>query len=163
MIEIWKDVRNFEGRYQVSNFGRVKSLYKNGKQRILKPLINGEYQQIQLYNHYKKEQPLIHRLVFETFYRRLLPNEECHHINQMSDDNRAVNLVARDAFLHESEHKKGKPSPMKGKKLSEEHKAKISAANKGKKKGPMSEQHRLAIAAGNRGKKRGPYKKHNIK
>lgn len=29
MVEIWKDIENFEGLYQVSNYGRVKSLYRN--------------------------------------------------------------------------------------------------------------------------------------
>ena len=30
-IEEWKDIENYEGLYQVSNFGRVKSLKRNGK------------------------------------------------------------------------------------------------------------------------------------
>ena len=48
MQEIWKDIKNFEGCYQVSNLGRIKSLPKkyimpNGsigirKEKILKPL-----------------------------------------------------------------------------------------------------------------------------
>ena len=36
--EIWKDIQGYEGLYQVSNLGRVKSLYKSGT--ILKPSIN---------------------------------------------------------------------------------------------------------------------------
>lgn len=39
MKEIWKDIKDYEGLYQVSNLGRVKSLKKN---KILKGLI-GEY------------------------------------------------------------------------------------------------------------------------
>lgn len=35
MQEIWKDIKNYEGKYQVSNYGQVKSTYKGG--RILKP------------------------------------------------------------------------------------------------------------------------------
>ena len=33
--EIWKDIKNYEGLYQVSNLGRVKSLYKK-QETILK-------------------------------------------------------------------------------------------------------------------------------
>ena len=38
MIEVWKDIPNYEGLYQISNFGRIKSLYNyRGKESILKP------------------------------------------------------------------------------------------------------------------------------
>ena len=46
--EIWKDIPNYEGMYQVSNLGRVKSLNYNhtGKEGVLKPQSNkdGYYQ-----------------------------------------------------------------------------------------------------------------------
>lgn len=40
--EIWKDIPEYEGLYQVSNYGRVKSLNYNrmGEERILKPFKN---------------------------------------------------------------------------------------------------------------------------
>ena len=40
--EIWKDIKGYEGKYQVSNLGRVRSLNyrRTGKERILKYLIN---------------------------------------------------------------------------------------------------------------------------
>ena len=38
-MEKWKDIEGYEGLYQVSNLGRVKSL-KFGKEKILKILIN---------------------------------------------------------------------------------------------------------------------------
>ena len=41
-MEIWKDIKDFEGKYQISNKGRVKSLnYLNtGKEKILSPRLN---------------------------------------------------------------------------------------------------------------------------
>lgn len=42
-IEIWKDIKDFEGIYQVSNLGRVRSLdrpYHKGK--ILTPVFDGK-------------------------------------------------------------------------------------------------------------------------
>ena len=47
-IEIWKDVQGYEGLYQVSNLGRVKSLYKNTK--ILMPRLNNRgYQYVMFF------------------------------------------------------------------------------------------------------------------
>ena len=40
--EVWKDIKGFEGHYQVSNLGRVKSI-KFRKERILKPAKDGEF------------------------------------------------------------------------------------------------------------------------
>lgn len=34
--EIWKDIRYYEGLYQVSNLGRIKSFHKNKKGKLLK-------------------------------------------------------------------------------------------------------------------------------
>lgn len=55
MQEVWKDIKDYEGCYQVSNFGRVRSLDRldrNGFKRngvIKKPQDNGNgYQYIQL-------------------------------------------------------------------------------------------------------------------
>ncbi|AWD92311.1 HNH endonuclease domain protein [Enterococcus phage ZXL] len=47
MIEEWKDIKGYEGLYQVSNLGRVKSKYRKSE-RILKPvkaidIANGEW------------------------------------------------------------------------------------------------------------------------
>lgn len=51
MNEVWKDIKGYEGYYQVSNLGRIKSLQRNGtikKDRILKPNNVKGYLQITL-------------------------------------------------------------------------------------------------------------------
>lgn len=95
MKEIWKDVKEFEGLYQVSNFGRVKSLNYNhtGKGRVLNPYVdNTGYCQVSLYKNGKMYQKQIHRFVAETFIPN--PNNlECvNHINGIKTDNRIENL-----------------------------------------------------------------------
>ena len=69
MNEIWKDIDN---RYSISNFGRVKSKYKN-KEKILKILINASgYSKVNLYKNGKMKSMSVHRLVADAF----IPNPE---------------------------------------------------------------------------------------
>ena len=91
--EIWKDIPNYEGLYQVSNLGNVKSL-KFGSQRILKYGINsGGYCVVVLCKN-KTKTLYVHKLVAEVFL-----NEKCfgrefvvNHKNFIRNDNRLDNL-----------------------------------------------------------------------
>jgi len=73
MQEIWKDIKGYEGLYQVSNYGRVKSLPKNTKNQfknglLLTPILNNKgYYMIGLYKNRKCKHYLISRLVAQTF------------------------------------------------------------------------------------------------
>lgn len=73
MKEIWKDITGYEGLYQVSNLGRVKSLFGwNGKEyykrdKILKPFFQKDYLRVSLFKKTKGSKYLVHRLVAETF------------------------------------------------------------------------------------------------
>lgn len=60
-MEIWKGIKGYEGLYEVSNLGRVKS-----KRKILKP-INGEYLKVALSKDGVQKTLYIHRLVAQTF------------------------------------------------------------------------------------------------
>lgn len=101
MIEEWRDVIGYEGVYQVSNTGRVRSLDRvtfnprinklvkvNG--RLLKPAVDKDgYLQ---YNLLKKTHKA-HRLVLCHFGPQAGEGEtECDHINGKRDDNRIENL-----------------------------------------------------------------------
>jgi hypothetical protein len=88
--EIWKDVPNYEGHYQVSNLGRVKSL-KSGKDKILKPKGNGRgYLQVGLRKEGERKFFLIHRLVMLLFVGE--SDLEVNHKNGIKADNRLENL-----------------------------------------------------------------------
>ena len=101
--EIWKDIPNYEGLYQASNLGRVKSLErfrkgKNGslasvKERILKPgIIRKGYYIIGLTKQSILKTYLVHRLVFEAFNGPIPEGYEINHINEKKFDNRLENL-----------------------------------------------------------------------
>ena len=70
-MEIWKDVKDYEGRYKISNLGKIKSFY--GKEKLLKPKKNhGGYLEVLLYKNNKNRLHRVHRLVAEAF----IPNPE---------------------------------------------------------------------------------------
>lgn len=69
-MEVWLNIAEFEGKYQVSNKGHVMSLnYNNtGKPKILKPKINKQgHLEVTLNKGNKHYYRLVSRLVFETF------------------------------------------------------------------------------------------------
>lgn len=93
--EIWKDIENYEGKYQVSSLGRVKSLdyLRTGEERILRQYKQkGGYLFVILCKNNKVKKFLVHRLVALAFIDNPDCKEEIDHINTISDDNRACNL-----------------------------------------------------------------------
>ena len=96
-MEIWKDIEGYEGLYQVSNLGKVKSLNyrRSGKEKLLKPNIRKDgYLQVSLCKNKKVKKILIHRLVAMVF----IPNDdptnktEVNHISEIKSDNSVWNL-----------------------------------------------------------------------
>lgn len=87
MNEVWKDIPGFEGRYQVSNLGNVKSLVYTHP-RILKTGINSNgYARVCLPN---KKWVFVHRLVAESF----VPNEHNYPVVNHLDENRLNNIAS---------------------------------------------------------------------
>lgn len=85
---MWKDVKNYEGLYLVSNLGRIKSVRNN---KILSPFINtrGRYQ-IRFKVNGKITRPFVHRLVAEAF----IPNPHNYPEINHKDENKLNNEVS---------------------------------------------------------------------
>lgn len=95
MQEEWKDIPGFEGRYQVSNFGRVKSLSynKTGKTRMLsiRPDKAG-YCSTAIQENKKSRRVLVHRLVAQTFIPNPDNKPQVNHIDGNKSNNKVSNL-----------------------------------------------------------------------
>lgn len=91
MEEIWKDIPGYEGLYQVSNLGNVKSLYNNRLLKLCWRNTKKEYKAVYLSKKTKKTF-FVHRLVAIAF----IPNPDnkpcVDHINGDRLDNRVDNL-----------------------------------------------------------------------
>ena len=103
MKEIWKDIKDYEGLYQGSNWGRAKSLdrYIKGKGhslqfkkgRILKPMKDSNgYLKVRLCDGEKSKTFNLHRLIAETFIPNTNNYKEVNHKNEIKTDNRVENL-----------------------------------------------------------------------
>ncbi len=96
-MEIWKEIKGFEGLYEVSNLGRVKSLKRKftSKEKFLKPYVStGGYLRVTLSKKGKVKNKKIHQLLAVAF----LKHKPCgmklvvDHINNVKTDHRLDNL-----------------------------------------------------------------------
>ncbi len=105
MDEIWKDVNGYEGLYQVSNYGRIKSIkYTNHKGK--KPIIlkqsksNSGYYHVQIYKNRISSTRTVHSLVAKAFIPNPLCKSEINHI----DGDKANNTVSNLEWVTRSEN-----------------------------------------------------------
>lgn len=99
MTEIWKDINGYEGLYQVSNLGRVKSLDRvdcSGRHRVgvtLKPgTSHNGYLFVRLSKNSKYSNKRINRLVAEHFIDNPLNKPEVNHCDGNKLNNQVDNL-----------------------------------------------------------------------
>lgn len=141
--EIWKDIKDFQGLYQISNLGRVKSLprtYKlhgfiTTKERILKfGITNKGYYYVNLSKNAKVNRQYVHRLVAQAF----IPNpDNLLEVNHKDENPKNNNLENLEWCTHAYNNTYGtKIERMRQKKLgthlSEEHKRKIGESSRGR-------------------------------
>lgn len=94
MEEIWKDIEGYEGLYQVSNLGRVKSFLKNKYVGAIRAFATDKdgYFTIVLHKPGQKYNKKVHRLVATAFIPNPLNKPCIDHINTNRKDNRVDNL-----------------------------------------------------------------------
>lgn len=106
MNEIWKDIPGYEGWYQASNLGRIRSIKRRTKEnngeyktidrnRVLKGRTcgkNGDYLAVVLCSAKNRKMFQVHRLIAITFIPNPNNLEQVDHINRDKSDNRVENL-----------------------------------------------------------------------
>jgi hypothetical protein len=96
-FEEWEPIKGYEGIYEVSDFGRIRS-YKNNKHglreepTILNGLPGKHYKTVVLCKENKKKTHYVHRLVAETFLEKPDGKNFVNHIDGNKHNNFAVNL-----------------------------------------------------------------------
>lgn len=118
-IEIWKAIKGYEGYYEVSNLGRIKSVErvvistskygkqynKHVKEKMLNPRKTGkDYLKVDLSKNGITEPKLMHQLVAEAFVPNTHGYTVVHHKNHDQKDNRAENLEWIDGGEHTAMH-----------------------------------------------------------
>lgn len=92
MQEIWKDIKGYEGLYQISNMGRVKR-FKRKEEKNLNPCKDKRgYLRIDLYKKGNRKNITIHRLVAIHFIPNPENKPEVNHKHGIKTDNRATEL-----------------------------------------------------------------------
>lgn len=140
MEEIWKDIINYEGKYEVSNLGRVRSLSYNGTGEIkfLKQSTNKRgYKRVGLCKDGKTKHYYVHRLVAMTFIPNPNNYKEVNHKDEKPSNNDVKNLEWCDTKYNNNYGTRGKKisKSLKGKTFNEEYRKKLSEGHKGKNKG----------------------------
>lgn len=80
--EVWKKIRNTRNNYEISNYGRIRRIYKNGKIRLLKPFIkHNKWLVIKI----DGKEVVVHKLVANAFLNQP-PNTCIYHKNNKFDN-----------------------------------------------------------------------------
>ena len=165
MAERWMPINGFEGLYEVSNYGRVKSLNriimnKGGLYRkrelILKQRSHkGRHLMVVLCKEGRTYPKLVHRLVAEAFIQNPYNKPVVDHIDTNPQNNHVDNLrwvTIQENCLNPLTREHNSSSKMGhkyyGRPLTDEERAKISMANKGRKL-TEEQRERLSIARKN--------------
>lgn len=157
--EIWKPIKGYEGLYEVSNLGRIKSLNYNhtGKEKILKPTKDRYgYLQVTLCKNNIKKQYTVHRLVAEAFIDNPDNLPQVNHKDENKQNNNVDNLEWCDAKYNSNygtgieRRAKSRQIPIIQYTLDGEFVREWDSAIQAEREGGFSNSHIIAVCKGKR-------------
>lgn len=89
---MWKDIKGFEGLYQISDEGQVRRFFKGGRVKFVKGKEGSKYYTVDLCNKGVKKACSIHRLVAEAFLEKPDGADEVNHKDGNKKNNHVSNL-----------------------------------------------------------------------
>lgn len=113
-FEIFMPVQGFES-YEVSNFGRIRHIKKDGSIVMLQPYNTDArgYKKITLWNSGRKSQQYVHRLVAKAFVAGYKEGLTVNHIDEVKGNNNFLNLEWLTIGENVRYSQLGKPKPRK--------------------------------------------------
>lgn len=125
---MWKDIKGYEGRYQVSDDGQIKSCehfhkthikgketLRHRKEQLLKQWKRSKYLLVDLWNNGIRDIRSVHVLVYETFKGPIPEGHMIHHIDSNKLNNCVDNLTTMTVLEHNKHHHNGQEPWNKGK------------------------------------------------
>lgn len=125
--EVWKDIPEYEGLYQISNLGKVKSLdkyvfhntgYRLKKEHLLTVKVTKKYGHVLLYKNGKSKNKRIHRLVGLCFIDNPFNKQQINHKdgNTLNNNHKNLEWVTASENIKHSYDTLGRKTHMEGKK-----------------------------------------------
>ena len=115
MVELWKDVEGYEGKYMVSNHGNI---WSHNKQKIMVPsFCKDKYLKVSLHKGGEQKTKQVHRIVAEAFLENKDNKPQVNHRDGNKENNRLDNLewvTAKENCDHAIKEKLYTSNPLKG-------------------------------------------------
>ena len=113
MKEIWKDIPNYEGLYQASNLGNIRSLKNRWGNRIEPRLVKQQktkkgYKRVRLSKKNKSKTFMVHRIIYITFIKDIENGLEINH-KDFNRENNKINNLEMITHTNNVRYSKAKP------------------------------------------------------